>query len=410
MAEANQEREARARAWIASLCELPSRIAGTLFERQAAEQLATWLEQLGFSEVRVVPARGGPRPGLVLALHAAVGLLGVLWGGWIGILLALLAWVSFRLENRRQIPVLSRLLPAPDSVNVVARRGSPQASRRVVLSAHIDTTEAGAVFSPRLADWFAGWNHRRQGAGNRLPIPPFALPEFLLAAAAAITFAEWTGSHGFLFALLRLGVIAGLIITTGLGLQWALARPTPGANDNASAVAAMLLAAEQLLRDLGEDAELWAVGTGAEECGSGGMWEFLEAHRHWDPEQTFFVNFECVGGGNLHYIVSEGLLGRTYYPPRLLELARTMAASGRFGTVTPVHLLAGTDGRVPAQCGYPALSLITLEDNGVPRNYHLPTDTVDQIDLSSVVRAADFGAAVAEAAVRQAAERAAPTS
>jgi hypothetical protein len=56
------------------------------------------------------------------------------------------------------------------------------------------------------------------------------------------------------------------------------------------------------------------------------------------------------------------------------------------------------------------LSLITLEDNGVPRNYHLPTDTVDQIDLSSVVRAADFGAAVAEAAVRQAAERAAPTS
>ena len=63
-------------------------------------------------------------------------------------------------------------------------------------------------------------------------------------------------------------------------------------------------------------------------------------------------------------------------------------------------LLAATDGHVPAQRGYPTLSLISLEPNGVPRNYHRPDDTVEGIDCATVVRAADFAAAVATAALR----------
>jgi hypothetical protein len=43
-----------------------------------------------------------------------------------------------------------------------------------------------------------------------------------------------------------------------------------------------------------------------------------------------------------------------------------------------------------------------LEANGVPRNYHRIEDTVDAIDTAMVVRAADFGAAVADAALRPA--------
>lgn len=400
MPSSNGERQQRALQWIQALCDLPHRVSGTLYERLAAEEIAKWLEQLGLTQVQVLPARGGPRPGRVLALHAAVGLLGFLWGGLFGVLLAVLAWVSFSLENRRHKRLLSNLLPAPDSVNVVARHGSPHALHRVVLSAHIDTTEAGAVFSPKFARWFASWNHKRQGAQNRLPVPPLAVPELLLVAGALVTLMDWTGSHGFVFGLLELGSGLGLFLTTALGVQWAWAKPTPGANDNASAVAAMLLAAEQVRQKLGDEIELVVAGTGAEECGSGGMWEILDSHPQWDRDRTFFINFECVGGGNLHYVSSEGLLGRVHYPPRLLEVARCVAASGSFGEVTPVHLLAGTDGKVPVLCGYPTLSLITLDDNGVPRNYHLPEDTPDQIDPEAVVRAADFGAAVAEAAVR----------
>jgi hypothetical protein len=43
--------------------------------------------------------------------------------------------------------------------------------------------------------------------------------------------------------------------------------------------------------------------------------------------------------------------------------------------------------------------LISLEANGVPRNYHRLEDTVEGIDLGMVVRSADFGAAVARSAL-----------
>jgi hypothetical protein len=393
------ERKQRAFEWIRALAAMPHRISGTLYERQAAEMVSDWLHQLGTKDVQIVPVRGGPRPGLVLALHAAVGLLGVLWGGFVGILLAGLSAWSFFSEFGRRRPVLSKLLRSPDSVDAIGRHGPPQAKNRVVLSAHIDTTEAGLVFAPALANLFAGWNHRTSSDTNQVPLPPLALPYFLLLAGLLVVTAEWLGAHGALFSLIRLATILGLGTATGLGLQWVLARPTPGANDNASAVAAMLLAADELIKDLPPDTELIAVGTGAEECGCGGMWELLEGHPHWDRTRTLFVNFECVGGGELHYVVSEGLLGRTYYPPDLLAVAGRLAASGRFGPVTPVHLLAGTDGNVPARLGYPTLSIIALEENGVPRNYHQVTDTPDRIDMDTVVRAADFGVAAARFAL-----------
>ncbi|HSQ01326.1 MAG TPA: hypothetical protein VL049_29240 [Candidatus Dormibacteraeota bacterium] len=66
--------------------------------------------------------------------------------------------------------------------------------------------------------------------------------------------------------------------------------------------------------------------------------------------------------------------------------------------------------RFAAAAGYPALSLISLEANGVPRNYHRVEDTVEALDMGMVVRAADFGAAVAMAALAQGAIPAAQTT
>lgn len=395
------DRSARAHEWIRSLSEMPHRIAGSLYERQSAEMVADWLQSLGFADVQIVPTRGGARPGLVLALHAAVGLLGLMWGGFPGVLLAAFAAYSFYREHVGRQPLLSRVLPHPDSVDVIARHGLPQAKRKVVLTAHIDTTEAGIVFAPTLANLFSRWNRTAENTegGRPVPWPPLALPYCLLASGALITTAEWMGAHGFLFSLLRIAAWLGLALATGLGLQWAMARPTPGANDNASAVAAMLLAAEQFKTQMPADTELIVVGTGAEECGCGGMRELLDGYPHWDRDHTYFINFECVGGGQLHYVASEGLLARVHYPPELLCIARRVGATQQFGPVTPVHLLAGTDANVPARKGYPTLSVISLEANGVPRNYHQSTDTVDRIDIDTVLRAADFGAEVARQAL-----------
>ncbi len=295
---------------------------------------------------------------------------------------------------------LSRLLPAPESVSVVGRVPAAKAARaRVVLSAHIDAAQAGWLFAKPIADFFASRAHARRRPGAP-PSGPNALPEAILLSAAVVSAASWLGASGLLFGLAQAAAGLGCLLIAVLGAQWAMAPCSPGANDNASAVAGMLTCAEQLLAQLPPDVEVWIAGTGAEEVGCCGMHALVEAHPEWNLDDTFFVNFECVGGGALHWIRSEGTLGKTGYPPHLVELARRVAASGAFGEVTPTDLLAGTDGHVPAGQGFPALSLISLEANGVPRNYHRLDDLPAGIDLAMVVRAADFGAAVATSAIR----------
>jgi hypothetical protein len=397
LAQPSIDREVRAREWIQALAELPERSAGTPSERTAADRVAGWLRTLGIDAATTVPVQSAPRAGLSLALHMGVGGLGCFLGGPIGTLLALLALVSFRSEMRARRPLLSRLFRPADSVNVIGRRGPEHPSRRLVLSAHIDAAQAGWLFAPALADIFARNSQRTRA--NRQPPGPHALTELILLAGVVLSAAGWFGAHGALFSVLRFGVYMAMFVGCGLGVQWAWSPTSPGANDNASAVAAMLTCAEQVLPHLPSDVELLVVGTGAEEVGCVGMHRFLGEHPGWPPEQTFFVNFECVGGGALHYIRSEGVLGKVIYPPTLLDLARRVAAGGGFGDVTPADLLAGTDGHVPAELGYPTLSLISLEANGVPRNYHRPEDTAEGIDTAMVVRAADFGAAVAIAAL-----------
>jgi Zn-dependent M28 family amino/carboxypeptidase len=207
------------------------------------------------------------------------------------------------------------------------------------------------------------------------------------------------GARGVLFGLIEIAALLLLIFGVVTTLQWANAPATPGANDNASAVAAMLTCIERLKPALPGDVELWAVGTGAEEVGSVGMRHLVDTHPEWEADSTFFINFECVGGGSLHWVRTEGTLAKSGYPPMLNELARRLAASGNFGEVTGTDLMAGTDGQVAAERGYPTLSLISLEPNGVPLNYHRIEDTVEAIDCDSVVRAADLGAAVAAAAL-----------
>jgi hypothetical protein len=360
------------------------------------------MRDLGVRDTAIVSCPSAPRAGFALALHAAFGLLACLHGGLVGAVLAILAAWSFRSELRSHRPLLSRLLRSGESVNVIGRYGPDTATRRIVLSGHIDAAQAGMLFSRALADTFATLSARWR-RHNAPPAGPHALPEALLLGAVIVVLGMWLGAHGSLIAAARVIVTIGLLIACAVGLQWALAQATPGANDNASAVAAMLTCAEQLMARLPNDVQLWLVGTGAEEVGCVGMRAFVDQHSDWSPDTTYFVNFECVGGGTLHFVQSEGVLGKVVYPPMLNELARRVAAGGAFGGAAPVDLLAGTDGNVPARSGYPALTLISLESNGVPRNYHRPTDTVEALDIDMVVRAADFGAAVAVAAVAGAA-------
>ena len=149
------DREQQAREWIRVLSEIPERFAGTAAERSAAERTAEWMRELGARDVTIVPTPGAPKAGFVLALHTGLAALGCLWGGFPGVVLTIVAAWSFRREYRRHRPLLTRLLPAPDSVNVIGHIGAEAPARRVVLTAHIDAAQAGWLFSRRVTERFA---------------------------------------------------------------------------------------------------------------------------------------------------------------------------------------------------------------------------------------------------------------
>jgi len=378
----------RAFQWIRMLASLPGRLAGSASERAAAARVRDWLEELGFEDVAQTPVPARPHPGRVLALHLALGALGAALGGGVGLGLAWLAAESWRRETAGGARWLSRALRAPTSVDAVARAGARRPAQRVVLSADLDVASAGWIFREPPAGFLLAPGRRRSGIAG----PSRAL----LLAAVALALASWLGATGFVLASARVLVVGGLLAGVLLGLQWALAPPSPGAN-GASAVAAMLTAAEQLLARLPEDAELWVVATGAAQVGGCGMQAFCDAHDAWPRDSSYFIDFASVGGGALHFAHGSGRLDAA--DPRLFELARRLAASGLFGDVTACRGLAGSDAGVPAERGFAALSLLALEPDGLPRNHHRIEDLPEALDPEIVIRAADFGAALARAAL-----------
>jgi hypothetical protein len=196
--------------------------------------------------------------------------------------------------------------------------------------------------------------------------------------------------------------IAAIALSVGAlaAARWARAPASPGANDNASGVAAMLTAVEQLAAQLPPGVELWCAAVGAGQVGSQGMHALLESHPEWQSDATAFVNFTCVGGGSLRHARSEGALARTFYPPMLTELARRVSAGGSYGEVAPADLAIDTGGQLAARTGGQVLTLVAVEPNGLPRDFCSADDLPEHVDTELVIRAADFACCVVSAYLR----------
>ncbi len=396
--EKSLEREIRAFHWIRLLAELSGRFAGTDQEGEAARRIESWLRELGFDEIGFASVPSRPRAGWVWAAHFVLGALGCALGGPAGLILAGAAMLSFRREVTGGAPLLSRLFPARDSQNIVARVGSLRPRRRVVITAPLDAAPASGLFAGRIAARSAA-----PRAGDRPPRGLAALPVLLFDAAAIVCAAAALGADGTVVLAARAVTGAALAFGALAALRWASVAASAGAND-ASGVAAMLSAAEQLAAQLPPDVELWCAATGAEHTGSRGVHALLEAHPEWHDGNTAFAHFAWVGGGVLHYACSEGELKRAHYPTSLLELARRIAASGSYGVVSPADLAFHTAGGLTAKRSPHVLSLVALEPNGLPRGFRTRGGEPEQIDTELVVRAADFGSCVLSAWLRGDAE------
>jgi hypothetical protein len=332
-------------------------------ERKSAEWVAGRLREIGAEDVRLEPFRYQHTFAHAQALHFAVGALAARRGSR-GLAAAALA--SFELEYSGRSQWVRRLLPAAEGTNVVARlpaRGDRQGT--LVLVAHHDAAHTGLMWDPRLL-----------AAGDRAAARSGRRASLALVPEAALLLATLGGPRR------RAGravASAALAAAAVLMLDQARSRTVPGANDNASGVAALLALVARLMTERPDGVEVIALVAGCEESGMGGMAAWLrDGGAALDSARTLVLGLDTVGSGEPIVLESEGGLWPVRYREEDVALAERAAAAD--GVRLRRWRLGGwTDPVLARLAGLRAISLLSVRDGGFP-NYHLPSDTPERVD------------------------------
>jgi hypothetical protein len=264
--------------------------------------------------------------------------------------------------------------------------GPPDAARTVVFVAHHDAAHSGLVFHPAIPDTIA--EHFPQLFERFDTSPPLMAPVVggpVLSALGALT-----GSR----LLSKLGVFLGAGSAAAM-LDIGMRDVVPGANDNATAVVALLELARRLRERPPEDLRVILLSTGAEESFSEGMKAFGERHFGELPqESTFFACLETLGADHLMVLRGEGFLRMREYPAPALELIDGLAEELGIRLFPNLRLRNGTDGLEPMAAGYPTVALCSCTDFKQPGNYHWPDDVSENVNFDTLAEAARLSEAL----------------
>jgi hypothetical protein len=399
-----------ARQWIRDVIDrCPRRLGGSDSERRAQAMIRAELERRDL-RTDTLPFDFPANLYAAMGLHFAVGSAGSLLFGSApaaALVLHLLAGTSYVLDSERKAYVLRRVLPNRRSQNLLATRSaSGRVRRRIVLVAHADAAYTGLVFHPRMV-----------GLTDKEAMPaPLGILERPMALATACQFAlagvDLLGIAMGPARRLLWPLVAGLSIPNAIGLGLNLDvvlrdRVVPGANDNLTGCAALILLADRLAEGLADDVELVFAVSGNEESGTAGAYRMVQQMRaSWDAETTVVLAIDGLTNGALRYF-EEGEVF-VHPVPRGLDEAvqRTARSEARFDGVTRFHITAGATDAMPfLAAGYDAVGLGCVDPAlGMPRHYHHPDDTPENLDLDQFVESVDF----IEALVRDLAAEGAP--
>ncbi|HET7120090.1 MAG TPA: M28 family peptidase [Solirubrobacterales bacterium] len=358
-------------------------------ERTAAEWLVARFAELGAeARIEAEPAHGTywwPL-GLGAALGAAGALASLRGRRVLGAALAAIGAAGIADDFPPGQRRLRRVLPRRTTYNVVCELGDPAAERTVVLVAHHDAPHSGLVFHPALpviADRLGLIEHSDTS-------PPLMAPVVggpVLAALGALTGKRLLSKLGLLFGL---GTVAAM---TDVGVR----RVVPGANDNGTAVVALLALARRLREDPPQDLRVILLSTGSEESFSEGIKAWGERHFPSLPrESTFFLTLESLGSDHLLVLRGEGFLKMREYPPRALDFMDGLAAERGQWLYPNLRIRNGTDGLEPAAAGYETAVLCSCNDLKQAGHYHWPDDVAANVNFDTLERAIDLSHAAIE--------------
>lgn len=381
---------------IKDLCAVGARGAGTDAERRAANLLVERLRAAG-RRAEVEPNFVHPQWALVHAAHALLAVAGSILATLepaAGFALVLLAAMSTYLDLDARIYLIRSLFFRRASQNVVSPGERPEAPLRVILTAHYDAARTGFVFG----SGFKAMNRLSQR--GRVLLHPMRVVFWAgFMPLLPILGAQMAGLDGQWLQVLQLPPTLLLIVALFLLVDIALSPIVPGAYDNASGVAAVLSAAEELDGAPPENLDVWVLLPGGEECLAEGMRGFLRAHEHElrrdrDRARTVVINVDSVSWGAPSYMTSEGGVVSVPLDRGLVGLCESLADADRGGEnrfgAEPMRY-AQLDDALPAQLrGHPAVAILGAEDGKLAPWHHTPEDLPEKVDAEALARNTEF--------------------
>jgi hypothetical protein len=358
----------------------------TLQERGAGDYIADQLRALGIGNVRsenfqAIPSTYWP---FAMAFAAALtgSLLVLILGGRDVLILALILnglGVWGMLAETEFAPSWVRwVLPRQPSLNVfgsVSPKGKVR--QRVILCAHLDTHRTPVFYSS------SRW-HALFGLLVGLTFLTMAAGTMLYAAALVM---EWGGLRWASLVLIPVQAFSLILC-----LQADFTPFGPGANNDASGVAAVLALGKRLARSPLESTEVQLVFTGCEEVGAWGMAAYLDHYAKQLGPEAVYVVLDEVGLGTLKYLTSDGLLLKHKTHRQALEIARQTAQSLPGIKVTEGPGVAYTDALQATKRGLIALTLCTVPapESGLESHWHQMSDTLENLHIEDIEKALAF--------------------
>lgn len=363
---------------VEQLCQFPNRAIGSKQEEAVLSFISQQFDQKWVKKESFYSPKTYISIVWYLVLGIALGLICLNFSTFIGLILVFLFVTMAMLYFNWYASPITKFPPRIKTHNLVIN--PPQnsnISKKLILMAHWDTAPISILYRPELVGNF------RKSLKSNLIFMLFA--QFL---AISIFFV----SNGFL--LLLANILAFYFILQGFvsSIDYFRMGHSNGASDNATGVAAALVTAQQLWSKELKNLQIELVITGAEEVGMLGAREYLQKHYQEFTSETFLINFDTLGHGDLKIITRTGSWSDIVYENTLTTTAKNICANET--TFKNISIGAWHTGDFDSvwfqRAGIPSLTLAALDKQGKMPYIHRPTDTFEKLDFKPMQQSIDL--------------------
>ena len=115
-----------------------------------------------------------------------------------------------------------------------------------------------------------------------------------------------------------------------------------------------------------------------------------------DRERTWVLNIETVGGPSLALLEGEGIVVmEDYYDRPFRDLIARVADRDGTPLRRGMRSRASTDSVLPSRMGIPTATVVSIDRHKALSNYHLMSDTPENVRYPTVACAVDLAESVA---------------